>query len=88
MELAMKERARVTAFTAPTALVVSSLAVVYVLEYGATVAILTASAEPVKPSVPRTHAIPATVRGQIRPRRLLIGHMETRPTEPVGAQVA
>jgi hypothetical protein len=87
MELAMRDRARVTPFTAPTAPVVISLAVACVLEYGATVAISTASAELVQPSVPRTHASPATVRGQIRPRRLQIGHMETRPTEPVEAQM-
>lgn len=81
----MRERARVTPSTAPTAPVVIRLAVACVLEHGATVAISAASAELVQPSVPRTSASPATVRGQIRPRRLQTGHMETRPTGPVEA---
>ena len=64
-----------------------SLVVVCVLESRVTIAISTASAELVQPSVPRTSASPATVRGQIRPRRLQTGHMETRPTGPVEAQL-
>lgn len=84
----MRDRARVTAFTAPTAPAMSSLAIAYVREYGATVAISTASAELVMPSVPQSHASPATVCGQIRPRGPQIGHLETRPTEPVEAQIA
>lgn len=87
LELAMRERAPVTWSTAPTAPVVNSLAFASVLEYGATVAISTARAELVQPFVPRTHASPAIVRGQFRPRRLWIGHMETRPTEPAEPQI-
>jgi hypothetical protein len=83
----MRERARVTRCTAPMAPVVISMAVAFVLEYGATVAISTARAELVQPFVPRTHASPAIVRGQFRPRRLRIGHMETRPTEPAEPQI-
>jgi hypothetical protein len=77
----------VTRCTAPMAPVVISMAVAFVLEYGATVAISTACAELVQPFVPRTHASPAIVRGQFRPRRLRIGHMETRPTEPAEPQI-
>jgi hypothetical protein len=69
------------------AAVVISMAVAFVLEYGVTVAISTARAELVQPFVPWTHASPAIVRGQFRPRRLRIGHMETRPTEPAEPQI-
>jgi hypothetical protein len=83
----MRERAWVTRCTAPMAAVVISMAVAFVLEYGVTVAISTARAELVQPFVPWTHASPAIVRGQFRPRRLRIGHMETRPTEPAEPQI-
>ena len=84
----MRERARVTLFGAPTAPVEISLAVVCVLESRATIVISTASAELVQPSVARTHASPATVRGRIcPPPGLQVGILETRPTEPVEAQM-
>ncbi|KAL5327972.1 hypothetical protein ACEPPN_005678 [Leptodophora sp. 'Broadleaf-Isolate-01'] len=88
LELAMRELARATLFGAQTAHVENNLAIVHVLESGATVAILTASAELVHPSVARTNASPATVRGRIcRRPALQVGVLETRPTEPVEAQV-
>lgn len=77
----MKERAQVTRCTAPMAHVVISMAVVFVLEYGATVAILTARVGLVQRSVQQTHASLAIVRGQFQTRRLRTGHLEIRPME-------